>query len=155
MKRRADRKNHSLLCPPFTRNFGRPLYRGFVPGDYDLLGRVNVRRFTYFAVGDIATNCRNRFRIHTEDRSHATFSNRNGLLHVLPAIANRSDRIAERERPSSHVSRIFAQAVPGDKSWLDTLFVEYPPCGDRSGQNCRLGYFGKPQLAFRPFEAKL
>ena len=120
----------------------------------NLLGRIDIRGFANLAVRRIAANCRDLLQLHAENRRHGAHANRDRFLHIFAATAHDTDCVREAQSSGGNVRGVFAQAMTGDESGLETFFVQYAPGRDRRGQNRWLRDLGQAKLILGTFEAK-
>ena len=107
MERRANREHSRLFGAAFFSKFCRSLNRRSIPGDHDLLRRIDICGFTNLPLSSITANIGNFVRFHSQDCCHGTNPNRDGFLHVLAAIAHSANRIGKAESAGRDVCGIF------------------------------------------------
>ena len=92
-------------------------------------------------------------RIEAHDCRHRAGSDRHGLLHELPAAADHTQRVGEREGAGRHVGRVLAETMTGDKRGCEAARRQQPAGGDADGENRRLLILGQREPILGPFEA--
>ena len=155
MKRGTDRQELCAFRAPVVSEACCALHGRGVTRNNNLLRRVDVGGFANLALRRIAANRSYFFELHAENGRHRAHTDRNGFLHIFAAMTYGADCIGETQSSGSDVRRVFAQAMSGDESGLETLFVQNAPGRYGRGQNRRLRDLGQTKLLFGTFEAKL
>src|ERR1700677_1914314 len=121
MKWGADLQDLRALGAPFVGQLGSAFHRSSVTGNNNLLLRIDIRWFTDFTPGSVATNCSDPVEFHTENRRHRANPNRNRLLHIFAPIPHRAYCVGEAQSSRRNVRRIFSQAMPGDETRFEAI----------------------------------
>src|SRR5436190_17477 len=109
-----------------------------IAGDDHLAGAVDIRRAHHPALRSLRTCLRDLVGVEPQNRRHRARTHRHRFLHVPSAPADRAKRVGQRKRSGSDVSRVLAEAVPGDERGRYTARHEQPRGGDADGEDRRL-----------------
>jgi hypothetical protein len=93
--------------------------------------------------------------IEAEDRGHCTRPDGHGFLHISTAIPDQPHRIFKRDCPCCDMSRILAEAVPGDHRGFDAARHEQSIRGNARRQNGGLRILGERQAIAGPEEDEI
>ena len=93
----------SFLCALGCGQRHGALDSSFVPGDYDLLGRVHVGCFADFSLSRLAANLTYLFRFHAENCGHRADTRGHSLLHVAATVPDRAHGIGKAQGSRGHM----------------------------------------------------
>ena len=122
------------------------------PGELMLAGSQTS---PWNAVAGFIAGVAYRVEAEVEDGGHGSHAHRNGLLHVLAAIANGAHRVGKAEASRRRRARNIRPGSGRRQSWELSLPRQHAGGGDRNGKNGRLGDLGQLELFVRAFKAKL
>src|SRR6478672_5822444 len=95
MKWGAHHQHHGAFGAALFGQVSRTLDSFLVSGDYDLVGRIDVRRGNYLALCSVGTNLLELVQGHSQNGRHAAFTGRHGFLHITAAITHRADSLGK------------------------------------------------------------
>ena len=101
MEGSAHRQHDSALGAALLGQIGGALDCSLAAGDDGLIGRVEIGRAADFALSCFLADLLHLVDRESQDGGHGANADRNGLLHVLAAIADGADRVGEGKVPAA------------------------------------------------------